>query len=116
MCNYWTSLNHNTFTSNAAKKLNAIIPSNKVKYLFPDIVVEKFGLVTTLNIDRQKSRNSLDEATLREMAAAIDAFDKDDQAKVLVFHGEGGSFCSGFDIDEMGEKGYNTLKDAAVSI
>lgn len=48
------------------------------------------------------------------MATAIDAFDKDDQAKVLVFNGEGGSFCSGFDIDEMGEKGYNTLKDAAV--
>lgn len=49
------------------------------------------------------------------MAAAIDAFDKDNEAKVLVFNGEGGSFCSGFDIDDMGAKGYNTLKDAAVS-
>ncbi|KOB69378.1 putative enoyl-CoA hydratase [Operophtera brumata] len=50
------------------------------------------------------------------MAAAIDAFDNDDQAKVLVFHGEGGSFCSGFDIDEMGDKGYNTLKDASLAL
>lgn len=79
-------------------------------------MVEKYGQITTLNIDRQRVRNSLDERTLREMADALDAFDKDDKAKVLVFNGEGGSFCSGFDIDEMGEKGYNTLKDASVSV
>ncbi|KAJ0171517.1 hypothetical protein K1T71_013067 [Dendrolimus kikuchii] len=78
-----------------------------------NIVIEKFGAITTLNIDRQSTRNSLSEATLREMTEAIDAFDKDDEAKVLVFNGEGGSFCSGFDIDEMGEKSYNTMKDAA---
>lgn len=78
-------------------------------------MVEKYGGITTINIDRQKTRNSLDEDTLREMEAAINAFDKDEMAKVLVFNGEGGSFCSGFDMDEMGTKGYNTLKDAAVS-
>lgn len=78
--------------------------------------MEKYGGVTTLNIDRQSTRNSLDEATLREMTAAIDAFDKDSEAKILVFNGEGGSFCSGFDMDEVGEKGYHTLVDAAVSV
>lgn len=77
--------------------------------------MEKFGAVTTLNIDRQKTRNSLDEATLREMTEAINAFEKDAEAKVLVFNGEGGSFCSGFDLDEVAEKGYSTLTDAAVS-
>lgn len=46
---------------------------------------------------------------------AIEAFDKDPDSRVLIFHGEGGSFCSGFDIDEVDEKGYNTIKDAAVS-
>ncbi|XP_037874056.1 probable enoyl-CoA hydratase isoform X2 [Bombyx mori] len=50
------------------------------------------------------------------MAAAIDDFEKDNQAKVLVLNGEGGSFCSGFDIDEIGEKGYNSLKDAAARL
>ncbi|CAH2231881.1 jg11062 [Pararge aegeria aegeria] len=78
-----------------------------------NIIVEKFGAVTTLNIDRQKTRNSLDEATLKEMAEIINAFDKDAEAKVLVFNGEGGSFCSGFDLDEIEQKGYNTLIDAA---
>lgn len=57
----------------------------------------------------------MDESTIREIEAAINAFDKDDQAKVLVFHGEGGSFSSGFDLDELGEKGYYPLRDAAVS-
>lgn len=88
----------------------------KNEIIFLDIVIEKFGAVTILNIDRQSTRNSLNEATLREMAAAIEAFDKDEEAKALIFNGEGGSFCSGFDIDEMGEKGYNTMKDAAVLI
>ncbi|KAL0861620.1 hypothetical protein ABMA27_009119 [Loxostege sticticalis] len=78
-----------------------------------NIMIEKYGAITTLNIDRQHTRNSLDEATLREMAAAIEAFDKDESAKVLVLNGEGGSFCAGFDIDEIGEKGYNNVKDAA---
>lgn len=49
------------------------------------------------------------------MSEAINAFDKDTDAKVLVFNGEGGSFCSGFDLDEVGEKGYQNFIDAGVS-
>ncbi|GBP62673.1 Probable enoyl-CoA hydratase echA8 [Eumeta japonica] len=77
-----------------------------------NIVVEKYGAITTINIDRQKTRNSLNEATLREMTTAIDDFDADTEAKVLLINGEGGSFCSGFDIDELGEKGWMCLQDA----
>lgn len=83
--------------------------------LFADIVVEKFGPVTTLNIDRQTTRNSLDIPTLREMAAAIDAFDNDQEAKILVINGEGGTFCSGFNMYEIGKEGYQNMMDAAVS-
>ncbi|XP_030038320.2 probable enoyl-CoA hydratase [Manduca sexta] len=87
--------------------------ANEVK---KNIVVEKYKEVTILNIDRQKTRNSLDEPTLREIEAALNAFDSDDEAKVLVFNGEGGSFCSGFDIDDIAEKGYYPLKDAATRL
>lgn len=87
-----------------------------VEEIKKNIVVEKYGGVTTLNIDRQKTRNSLDEATLKEMTQAINAFDKDAEAKVLVFNGEGGSFCSGFDLDEVEEKGYQNLVDAAARL
>ncbi|XP_013137975.1 PREDICTED: probable enoyl-CoA hydratase [Papilio polytes] len=98
------------FASNDTQKQEQ---DQKAEEIVKNITIEKYGGITTLNIDRQKSRNSLDEATLREMTAAINAFDKDAEAKVLVFNGEGGTFCSGFDLDDMGAKGYNTLRDAA---
>lgn len=82
--------------------------------LLPDVIVERYGEIVTLNIDRQITRNSLDIVTLREIEAVIDEFDKDEKAKVLVFHGEGGSFCSGYDVDELEETGYNALFDASV--
>ncbi|XP_052759172.1 probable enoyl-CoA hydratase isoform X1 [Galleria mellonella] len=85
----------------------------EVKEVKKNIIIEKYGAITTLNIDRQKLRNSLDIPTLQELGVALDAFDKDTESKVLVMNGEGGSFCSGFDIDEIGDKGYNALKDAA---
>ncbi|KAJ2940846.1 hypothetical protein O0L34_g10107 [Tuta absoluta] len=88
----------------------------KIEEVRKNIIVEKFGGVTTINIDRQKCRNSLDEATLREIEGALQAFDQDNDAKVLVINGEGGSFCSGFDIDELGTKGYNALTDAAARL
>ncbi|XP_068624879.1 probable enoyl-CoA hydratase [Battus philenor] len=107
----FTRMNIYRLASNDAKKQEKEPP--KTEEIVKNISVEKYGAITTLNIDRAKTRNSLDEATLREMAAAIDAFDKDTEAKVLVFNGEGGSFCSGFDMDEVGTKGYHTLRDAA---
>ncbi|CAK1591185.1 unnamed protein product [Parnassius mnemosyne] len=107
----FTRINTSRLASSDAKKQED--ESEKAEEIVKNITVEKYKGITTLNIDRQRKRNSLDEATLREMAAAIEAFEKDSEAKVLVFNGEGGSFCSGFDLDEMGAKGYNTLLDAA---
>uniref|UniRef100_A0A2H1W7G3 SFRICE_015857 n=1 Tax=Spodoptera frugiperda TaxID=7108 RepID=A0A2H1W7G3_SPOFR len=88
----------------------------KIEVVKKNIVVERFGSVMTLNIDRQKTRNSLDIVTLNEMTEAIDAFDNDPEAKVLIFNGEGGSFCSGFNMDDIATHGYNNLKDAAIRL
>ncbi|XP_038218327.1 probable enoyl-CoA hydratase [Zerene cesonia] len=101
------------FSSSSDAQKDELKTSSEVR---KNIVVEKYGGITTLNIDRQPTRNSLDEATLREMAAALDAFEKDPESKVLVFNGEGGSFCSGFDLDEIGAKGYSVLTDAAARL
>lgn len=80
-----------------------------------DILIEKYGAITTVSIDRQTTRNSLDILTLQQLTEALNAFDQDAEAKVLVIAGEGGTFCSGFDMDELEEKGYNNMTDAAVS-
>ncbi|XP_049880158.1 probable enoyl-CoA hydratase [Pectinophora gossypiella] len=111
-----TRYNTARYSSNDAKNKKKEVEEaaeKKIEEVRKNIIVEKYGGITTLNIDRQQKRNSLDEATLREIEAAIESFDKDQQAKVLVINGEGGTFSSGFDMDEMGTKGYNVLKDAA---
>ncbi|XP_050671535.1 probable enoyl-CoA hydratase isoform X4 [Leptidea sinapis] len=102
------------FSSKDAQKKSEVV--EKTEELKKNIVVDKYGGITTLNIDRQPTRNSLDEATLREMAAAIDEFEKDPESMVLVLNGEGGSFCSGFDVDEIEAKGYSVLTDAAARL
>ncbi|KAJ8710074.1 hypothetical protein PYW07_009440 [Mythimna separata] len=104
------------FSSSDTKPAENEKDPEKIEVVKKNIVVEKFGPIMTLNIDRQSSRNSLDIPTLREMAAAIDAFDKDKEAKVLVFNGEGGTFCSGFNMYEIGKEGYQNLKDAAMRL
>ncbi|CAH3950160.1 probable enoyl-CoA hydratase [Pieris brassicae] len=102
------------FSSNDSQKDEQI--KTAAEEVRKNITVEKYSGITTLNIDRQTTRNSLDVETLKEMTQAIEAFDKDSEAKVLVLNGEGGSFCSGFDLDEIGEKGYNVLTDAAARL
>nr|AID66686.1 putative enoyl-CoA hydratase [Agrotis segetum] len=98
---------------NEKKPEEAQKESENIEVNKKNIVVEKYGPVTTLNIDRQTTRNSLDIPTLREMAAAIDAFDNDQEAKILVINGEGGTFCSGFNMYEIAKEGYQNMKDAA---
>ncbi|CAB3229733.1 unnamed protein product [Arctia plantaginis] len=81
-----------------------------------NILIEKYGSITTVSIDRQTTRNSLDILTLKQLTDAINAFDQDAEAKVLVISGEGGTFCSGFDMDELEEKGYQNMTDAAARL
>lgn len=88
----------------------------KLEDIRKNLIIEKYGAITTMNIDRQVKRNSLDIPTLNEITAAIEAFDRDENAKVLVINGEGGTFCSGFDMEEMEKTGYNNMTDAAARL
>jgi enoyl-CoA hydratase len=62
------------------------------------ISVERDGPVTTVIIDRREARNAVSPAMALELAAAFEAFDADDEAKVGVFWGAHGNFCAGFDL------------------
>lgn len=65
------------------------------------IRVEKSGPVTTIIIHRPEVRNALDTEATRLLDAAIRAFESDDEARVAVLWGEGGSFCAGADLKEL---------------
>ena len=54
--------------------------------------------VTLVTLDRPAVRNAVDAPTAEALHAAFMAFDADPGADVAVFHGEGGHFCAGWDL------------------
>ncbi|MEK6607861.1 MAG: crotonase/enoyl-CoA hydratase family protein [Myxococcota bacterium] len=62
------------------------------------IRVEKAGAVTTVILARPEVKNAVDRATAAALADAFRAFDADDEARVAVLWGEGGTFCAGADL------------------
>lgn len=65
------------------------------------ILVETVGPVTTIIINRPEVRNALDTEATRLLDAAVRDFEADDQARVAVLWGAGGSFCAGADLKEL---------------
>jgi enoyl-CoA hydratase len=66
------------------------------------VLVERNGPVTTLIINRPKSKNALDNEAAHALADALRAFDADPEAHVAVLTGAGGAFCAGADLKELG--------------
>jgi enoyl-CoA hydratase len=65
--------------------------------------VEKHGPITTVILARPEVRNAVDGPTAQALANAFREFDADDEAKVGVFFGEGGTFCAGADLKAVAE-------------
>ncbi len=62
---------------------------------------EKQGPVTTVILSRPEARNAVDGPTAAALADAFRAFEADDEARVAVLWGEGGTFCAGADLKGM---------------
>ena len=60
--------------------------------------IEKDGPVWTIIHSRYEARNAMDPQSAVDLFEAFQAFDKDQSAYVGVFWGEGGAFCSGWDL------------------
>jgi enoyl-CoA hydratase/carnithine racemase len=54
--------------------------------------------VAQITIDRPEVRNAIDLQTAQQLAAALDRFDADEDARVGVLAGSGGMFCAGMDL------------------
>ncbi|NND85392.1 MAG: crotonase/enoyl-CoA hydratase family protein [Acidimicrobiia bacterium] len=59
------------------------------------------GPVTVVTIDRPERRNAISLATADALVEAFDAFEADEDARVAVITGSGGTFSSGFDLTEV---------------
>ena len=63
--------------------------------------VERQGPVTTVVLSRPEVRNAVDRGTAAALAEAFRRFEADEEARVAVLWGEGGTFCAGYDLKSV---------------
>ena len=61
--------------------------------------IEKSAKVWTVIHSRPEVRNAMDPESAAALHDAFLAFERDDEAAVAVFWGEGGAFCAGWDLE-----------------
>ncbi|RLU87651.1 enoyl-CoA hydratase [Streptomyces griseocarneus] len=70
---------------------------------------ERSGPVTTVILSRPAARNAVDGPMAARLADAFRAFEADEQARVAVLWGEGGTFCAGADLKAFGTRQGNRV-------
>jgi enoyl-CoA hydratase len=76
-----------------------------------NVRVERHEHVFTVVLDRPDVRNAVDRATADALAAAFRAFAADDDARVAVLTGEGGTFCAGADLKAIASGDVNVVAE-----
>jgi enoyl-CoA hydratase len=63
-----------------------------------EVSAEARGHVLVITIDRPEARNAVNAAVAQGMAESLDRLESDDELRVAVLTGAGGTFCSGMDL------------------
>lgn len=69
------------------------------------VETEQHGKVIVVSINRPEKRNAINSETAEELVKCFRQFEIDDSAAVAVLCGKGGYFCSGYDLEELSQKG-----------
>lgn len=67
------------------------------------LIVERNGPVTTVILNRPKVHNALDREISLELNAAVKEINIDRDCRVVIFTGNGNTFCAGDDIKEFND-------------
>src|SRR3954447_4611796 len=62
------------------------------------VLVEADAGVLTITLNRPQARNAVDRALAEGVAAALDRLDAEDELRIAIITGAGGTFCSGMDL------------------
>jgi enoyl-CoA hydratase len=73
------------------------------------IIVETRGRVGLIRLNRPQARNALNGALMRELAAAVDAFETDAEIGCMIITGSDKAFAAGADIKEMADKNFTDV-------
>src|SRR6202162_1722961 len=87
-----------------------------------EIVTERSGSILRVELNRPAKRNAMTSAMYLALADIFNAAAKDDDVRVVLWHGAGDSFCAGNDIEDFlhnppapGEMPQARLMDAFLS-
>ncbi|MFW4396940.1 enoyl-CoA hydratase-related protein, partial [Klebsiella pneumoniae] len=69
-----------------------------------DLLIHRHGRVLQLTLNRPQARNALNNASLTQIAEALEAAAVDDSVGVCVIRGNARFFAAGADLNEMAEK------------
>jgi enoyl-CoA hydratase len=75
------------------------------------VVTEADAGVLVITLNRPEARNAVNAAVARGIAAALDRLDADDELRVGILTGAGGSFCAGMDLKAFARGERPTLPD-----
>ena len=70
----------------------------------PVILTETDGRVGVITLNRPKALNALNEATMKAVVEAAEAFDMDPEVGAILLLGSPKAFAAGADIKEMKDK------------
>jgi enoyl-CoA hydratase len=73
---------------------------------YQNIIVETCGKVGVVILNRPQALNALSPELMRELAAALDAFESDNNVGCMIVTGSDKAFAAGADIKAMKEKSY----------
>src|SRR5277367_1463902 len=66
-----------------------------------DIITERSGPILRIQLNRPARKNAMTSAMYITMATLLDSAAKDDEIRVVLWHGAGDSFCAGNDIGDF---------------
>lgn len=67
----------------------------------PAVLVEKHGHVQTVTLNRPEKRNAINCEAMCRLYDAWNELDRDDELRVAILTGRGGTFCAGMDLSEI---------------
>src|SRR5229473_7399686 len=63
-----------------------------------DIITEQSGAILRVQLNRPATKNAMTSAMYINLAKLFDSAAKDDEIRVVLWHGAGDSFCAGNDV------------------
>ncbi|MEQ8391045.1 MAG: enoyl-CoA hydratase [Thalassospira sp.] len=73
---------------------------------YENIIAEKKGNVGLITLNRPKALNALCDALIKDVGAALDDFESDEDIRAIVITGSERAFAAGADIKEMADYDY----------